>query len=193
MSSAKELSTWVLENYPYNDPITHLKLQKLLFYCYGLVLASGCERALGDAIDFQPWEHGPVNREIWSQYKSYQSAEIPVLNSRTVNYAPLADSTLRDALAVYGLLDAWRLRQQSHLEKPWNVAYQQRAHVIDHELIRRHFAHKFFSGSVNAPEYLLDTGTLRLDNIPVQGYPSFAELARVLKNEFKDKVRILQP
>lgn len=192
MSSAQELSTWVLENYPYNDPITHLKLQKLLFYCYGLVLACGCERALGDTICFQPWEHGPVNREIWSQYKSYHSAEIPVLNSSTVNYASPAAAVLRDALAVYGLLDAWRLRQQSHLEKPWEVAYQQRVSLIDNERIRSHFVHKFFSGSVNAPEYLLDTGTLRLDKIPVQGYPSFAELARVLKNEFKDKARILQ-
>lgn len=192
MSSAKELSTWVLENYPYNDPVTHLKLQKLLFYCYGLVLACECEAALGDTIYFQPWEHGPVNREIWSQYRSFQAAEIPVLNSHSVIYPPTTVSILRDTLAVYGLLDAWRLRQQSHLETPWVVAYQQRAPLIDNESIRRHFTHKFFRGSVSAPEYLLDTGTFKLDKIPIQPHLSFAQLARDLQHEFKDKARILQ-
>lgn len=192
MSSAITLTTWVLENYPYRDGITHLKLQKLLFYCYGIALAHDETDSLGELILFQPWEHGPVNREIWQQYRTFQASAIPVREGRSVAYSPEAESLLRDTLIIYGLLDAWSLRQQSHLERPWAEAYQQRSALIPTESIREHFQKKFRRGPVQAPEYLLDTGTLRLDNIPVQGYSSFAALAQVLKNAFQNKARLLQ-
>ena len=133
-----------------------------------------------------------MNREIWQQYRTFQASAIPVHEARSVAYSPETEKLLRDTLTIYGLLDAWSLRQQSHLERPWAEAYQQRSALIPTESIREHFQKKFRRGPVQAPEYLLDTGTLRLDNIPVQGYPSFAVLAQVLKNAFQNKARLLQ-
>lgn len=88
---------------------------------------------------------------------------------------------MRDALAVYGMLDAWSLRQQSHLEAPWKVAYEAKEHEIATEDIRRHFYEKFCRGHVSYPEYALDPGTFRLDGIPVHSYASLHELAEAVR------------
>ncbi len=187
MSYAKRLAQWVQENYPYSesDPLTHLKLQKLVFYCYGTALAFRCESEVGGIVTFEPWEHGPVNRDIWTEFRDCKSNPLPTLAGPPVHYPLASAHCMRDALAVYGMLDAWSLRQQSHLEAPWKVAYAAKAHEIPTEDIRRHFAAKLCGGRVSYPEYALDPGTFRLDGIPVPSYKSLHELAESVRRSHR--------
>lgn len=49
-------------------PMSHLKLQKVLFYiqAYHLALFNS---AIVDS-EFEAWPHGPVNRQVWDSFKS---------------------------------------------------------------------------------------------------------------------------
>ena len=77
MSVSRDFALWIRAKLPADKlPLTHLKLQKLMFYGYGAALAFDCERALGGKIAFEAWEHGPVNREVWKEYKDHGSRSI---------------------------------------------------------------------------------------------------------------------
>lgn len=52
----------------YNIEITHTKLQKLLFFCHGAVWAKLKQDLIFSP--FKAWEHGPVQRVIYDQFKS---------------------------------------------------------------------------------------------------------------------------
>jgi uncharacterized phage-associated protein len=173
--TALNLAAWIRHHYPYGilDPLTHLKLQKLGFYCYGAALAYECERSIGQ-VDFEAWEHGPVNRPVYRHYRGYKNQPIPSDQTEATSYDAGTEALLTDVLRVYGLLDAWHLRQQSHLEQPWIDARASGAHSIPTETIRKHFFSKLRSGHVQTPEYLFDAGSFRLDGIPVR--PSSASL-----------------
>jgi uncharacterized phage-associated protein len=181
MSTATSLAQWIRENYPYQDALTHLKLQKLSFYCFGVALAFECEAALGGEFVFEPWEHGPVNRDIWQEFRASGRGPLPATSGHTVSYSPKADEHIRDALWVYGILDAWTLRQQSHLESPWKKAFDSKRVRIDNADLRAHFQQKFRSGPVVYPEYVLNPGTFLLDGIPVQSFDSLHALAGALR------------
>ena len=58
------LAGYVLKNY---GPMSHLKLQKLLFYCQAYHLAYFKEPLFDE--DFEAWVHGPVCRIIYDSLK----------------------------------------------------------------------------------------------------------------------------
>lgn len=176
-NSAIALSKWILNQYPYSTPVTHLKLQKLLFYCYGTLLADGREGMLGEELWFQPWEHGPVNLDVWHAFKEFGALPLNSLSSEACKYGEPAGSLLSAALVVYGLLSAWQLREESHLETPWQTAYEQKARYIDSSELREYFQRKFGRGAVYPPRHLLNGGTFTVDGIPLQPYYSLVELA----------------
>jgi uncharacterized phage-associated protein len=182
MGAANELAAWIRAEYAGTEPLTHLKLQKLVFYGYGACLAHGREGDLGGEIVFRPWKHGPVNHEVWSTYRAYAGKPIPPPDhdDPVPRYASDATTHLRDALVVYGALTAWNLRQESHLEAPWIRAFGQKEERIPHEELRTHFERKFRSGHVQFPEHLVHTSSFNLDRIPTLGFPTLHELAQAL-------------
>jgi len=180
VDAALNLAGWIRGRYPYAilDPLTHLKLQKLAFYCYGAALAFERDGSIG-RVDFEPWDHGPVNPKVFRELRDYKGNPLPPVSGPGVSYDPPTEALLSDVLRVYGVLDAWKLRQQSHLEAPWIDAYRREAQVIPLEEIREHFVRKFRSGRVQTPEYLFDLGSFGLDGIPVRSaHASLQELAR---------------
>ena len=98
------------------DPITNLKLQKLLYYVQGWHLAIEDKEAFPE--NFQAWVHGPVIREIYDKFKSYRWNPI----SEAID-TPILPDTIRDlideVLEVYGADSAFALEQRTHLEMPW--------------------------------------------------------------------------
>jgi uncharacterized phage-associated protein len=154
---------------------SHLKLQKLAFYCYGIVVAlnPGSRAELGE-ITFHAWKHGPVNVDLYYRFRT----EGLVAKSYP-SYSLAVTSGLKDVLAVYGKLSAWELREQSHLEAPWRETSQ--SAVIENAHILEHFRNKFANGAVRAPEYVSGEWSLALDRIPTGAYASFGELAKTLQ------------
>lgn len=177
MTPDQMLANWILSSLPPNTT-THLKLQKLAFYCVGAALAYGCEAGLGGTISFEAWEHGPVSRVLWNTYRDHGAQAIPS-PAAPVGYGEPVRTVLQDVLEVYGVMTAWQLRQQSHLEKPWMDTPS--GSRIGEDAIRTHFRGKFF-GNVRLPEMLAQQWSFSIDGMPVLGFPSLHDLARSLRS-----------
>ena len=117
-----------------HDPITHMKLQKLLYYAQGFHLAL-FDEPLFDA-ELQAWKHGPVVHNIWMTYKHCGSGpienpdDVPELDEQTLGL-------LDEVWDSYGQFSAWRLRQMSHDTPPWIQTNQGEA--ISQAVIKSYF------------------------------------------------------
>ena len=63
------------------EGITHLKLQKLLYYAQGISLALLDEALFKEKI--LTWPHGPVVNEVYDVYKDYGKRDIPTKSTTT--------------------------------------------------------------------------------------------------------------
>lgn len=167
------LASWILANA--GAPMTHLKLQKLCFYGYGVARALGGD--LGGRIEFRAWKHGPVCPDIYRTYRGYRDAELPVPRETPTAYDAHTTAVLADVLAVYGRLSAWELRNQSHAEKPWRGVDHVSGETIPDSAIVEWFTALYAKGRVVAPAVLVGAHSAGLDGIPAATYESFAHLA----------------
>jgi uncharacterized phage-associated protein len=113
-----DIANWFLSHIDRDagDSITHLKLQKLLYYAqaWSMVL---CNKSLFEE-DFEAWSHGPVLPDIYQQYKHFGFEALP--NSDWPNtIAPNAERMLEDVQKVYGEKSARYLEELTHQEMPW--------------------------------------------------------------------------
>jgi uncharacterized phage-associated protein len=98
------------------DDITHLKVQKLIYYAQGWALAYFDAPLFGENIE--AWAHGPVAPSVWEQLKRYQWASIPVQKiTRKIN--PKHASLLNAVNDKYGIFSAKKLEAMTHAESPW--------------------------------------------------------------------------
>ena len=72
-SPGLQLAEWILAHS--SRDVTHLKLQKLCFYCYGVGRALGA-KDLGK-VEFEAWQHGPVCKDVWFEYRETGRRPIP--------------------------------------------------------------------------------------------------------------------
>lgn len=116
------LSDYILKNY---GPMSHLKLQKLLFYCEAYHLAYFDEELTGDS--FEAWVHGPVSRKVYDQLKSVSMlyADIKYNGDNTPNdlFDSQLISTQKEFISdVLNNLSSWKdieLEASTHNELPW--------------------------------------------------------------------------
>lgn len=171
------LTQWIRATAPEQpDFLTHLKLQKLAYYCYGALLAFDCEFEVGP-IEFQAWKHGPVSPAIFKNYKEYNNKPIGRVSKPSLPHVP--ESHLRDIMNVFGRMTAWQLREESHMEKtPWRDTYNGLPdQTIGENLLRRHFRAMFAGPVVRFPERLFGSSSLELDRIPVPRFRTLHEMS----------------
>lgn len=125
------------------DPVTNLKLQKLLYYAQGWYLALYNEPLFDDRIE--AWPHGPVVPRIYGRFKNWRWDPIgeaipsPRLPDR-------AKSHLNEVMQVYGVYSAYQLERMTHDESPWKItrgnipADEPSNAVISKELMREYFS-----------------------------------------------------
>lgn len=183
MTTVMSLAGWIGHNYNYKDPITHLKLQKLVFYCYGAILSKDLENEIGSPIIFEPWEHGPVNRILYREFRDAGPSPISTF-PEPGKYSEDASEVLESAITIYGALDAWPLRQQSHLESIWKESYDRKELRIDPQSMKHHFKKKFAKGQTQAPEYVFGLSSFRIDGIPMQSYDDLSSLAKAVQRVY---------
>ncbi|MFW1678599.1 Panacea domain-containing protein [Pontibacter sp. JAM-7] len=101
------------------DNITHLKLQKLLYYTQGWHLAIHGRTLFSST--FEAWAHGPVSPEIYARFKSYGWDPIPTSEIVTdFSKVSSGDSEFLDEVwEVYGQFSAKKLEMMTHQESPW--------------------------------------------------------------------------
>ena len=98
--------------------ITHLKLQKLLYYAQSFYLALYDKPLFPERI--RAWKLGPVIAELWHEYKKYGWENIP--SNGEVNLSIDAGTTTVFLEAIYdsiGHFSAFQLSTMTHQEGPW--------------------------------------------------------------------------
>lgn len=106
-----------------NESLSHLKLQKILFYIQSWHLAFD-KQPLFDG-KFQAWIHGPVNRTIYNRFKDskYMYSSITMSDIQSDLTFPSLDQSDRDhinaVLETYAQYSDVQLEKMTHDEKPW--------------------------------------------------------------------------
>lgn len=125
--------------------ITNLKLQKLVYICFGWVSAFAKEDLFSDSI--QAWKYGPVIPSLYNQFSHL--AEILITDQRAKidgkipppTMDPKILSNLQAVYNAYAHLSTSRLIDYTHLERtPWNEVYEEgHKNEIPKAVIRRHY------------------------------------------------------
>ena len=100
--------------------ITPLKLQKILYYSQGYFLAINNKELFPE--EFQAWAHGPVNEEIYEEYKQYGYQCIPEPTTVIKQLPKEIVDFLNDIWETFGIYDGKYLEEQTHKEEPWVLA-----------------------------------------------------------------------
>lgn len=104
------------------DLITHLKLQKVVYYAQAWYLVLNDKELVED--EFEAWVHGPVVRVLYDRFQGLGWHPITTENPVT-NPDDLPDDIkefLNEVWDVYGQFGAKRLEDLTHDELPWQEA-----------------------------------------------------------------------
>jgi uncharacterized phage-associated protein len=108
---------FILQSDPQSgDTITHLKLQKLIYYAQAWHLAIFKKPLFRDKI--KAWAHGPVCSDVWNKYKEFGIKSIPMPSKIPFFEKPTQD-LLDEVWNIYGQFSAKRLEEITHNESPW--------------------------------------------------------------------------
>jgi uncharacterized phage-associated protein len=118
MYTALEIADWFrgAVDRPAGDSVTHLKLQKLVYYAQAWSLA-----LLGRPLfseDLRAWAHGPVALSVWREFKEHGWEALPAPDEMP-QFDEETTELLRDVLRSYGEHSAKKLEDLTHAEEPW--------------------------------------------------------------------------
>lgn len=142
MAEVRDVAKYFLslsqESTPY--AITPLKLQKLVYYAQGFHLRDNGETLFDN--DLLAWDHGPVVRLLFDDYRKYGYFTIPSEPFECQNNELSEDEmrTINSVWERFGHLDGKYLEELTHQEDPW--LYTQRNNRIDVDLIREYFTNE---------------------------------------------------
>lgn len=103
------------------DLLSHLRLQKLLYYAQGWHLGIFGRPLFPTCIE--AWTNGPVVRELFSRFADYKNAVIPPEDvSDPVGLSEAERVFIRSVWDRYKDLSASGLLRKSHDEPPWQQA-----------------------------------------------------------------------
>ncbi len=113
-----DISNWFLCNIDREagDSITHLKLQKLVYYAQAWALALNKTELFSE--DFEAWAHGPVLQSLYETYKEFGAQSLPVCDCENKVTEEIAE-ILNEVKRVYGEKSAKTLEALTHSESPW--------------------------------------------------------------------------
>lgn len=121
--TASKVAEWFLNknNYYQNmydtEDMTNLKLQKLLYYAQGIYLKRNSKPLFKEKI--LAWEHGPVIKEVYDQYKKFGGSGIIFEGNIDLNFPEEINEFLEEIYENFGQYTAWKLRNMTHEETPW--------------------------------------------------------------------------
>lgn len=160
--SAKDIANWFLwknkveqleneteydDKYEVYEGLSHLKLQKLLYFAQGLSLAINNEPLFSDKI--YAWTHGPVVKEVYDKFKKYGRNDIELsVNDKEMKIIESIESNSKTSNILnlvyenFSIYTAWQLREMTHVPSgPWETTVRTKGmdKEIDSKLIRNYF------------------------------------------------------
>lgn len=145
MQTALNVAEWflsrnkIIEEDCGGEPITNMKLQKLLYYAQGLYLAKFNKPLFND--DIENWTHGPVVASIYDEYKINKNMGIVNFNPPIENFTDDEEEILKFTLEEFGQFSASKLRNMTHEETPWKST--KRNDVIPQNIIAEYFKENY--------------------------------------------------
>lgn len=116
-TTAQQVADYIVRfSHEHGDPITNLKLQKLLYYSQAWHLALYDKPLFDDRME--AWVHGPVQPTVYHKYKKFSWNPISDDPGEIVLPLPIT-AHLDEVMAVYGGMSAYDLERLSHQESPW--------------------------------------------------------------------------
>ena len=107
------------------QPMTHKKLQKLVYYAYAWYIAlynenkDEIKNKLCDDATFEAWVHGPVDPKIYSLYKNNGVNLLSIESVEKFNFNQEVMNALNKTIEIYGKYSADELENISHSQQPW--------------------------------------------------------------------------
>lgn len=158
--SALDIATWFIyknnaekkeyqvsnDYYEVYEDLTHLKLQKLLYFAQGISLAKTDSVLFNENIE--AWEHGPVVKEVFEKLKNKGRKEINLEDAPSsveVVRKIESDTEVREILLMtysnFAIYTAWQLRNMTHqIGTPWYNTYTYgKNKKINTQLIKKYF------------------------------------------------------
>lgn len=114
--------------------ITHLKLQKLLYFVQALSLTIFDKKAFPEKI--LAWSYGPVVNEVYQKYKKNHAKEI-IIEDEAKNISSGLYKIIDEVVNCYGSIDANKLVDFTHEEEPWKNTEINKE--IEIELIKNYY------------------------------------------------------
>ena len=135
------------DDYEVYEGITHLKLQKLIYFSQGIYLAYTGKPLFNEKV--VAWEHGPVVKEVYDKFKHFKRTDISI-HFNDDDISKMSDleenekiiNVLEYVYRNYGGYTAWQLREMSHIQGgPWQVTVSTKGmnSEITKETMKKHF------------------------------------------------------
>ena len=127
------------------EPISNLKLQKLLYYCQSIHLINEDSALFSDKII--AWKYGPVVEDVYYTHK-------PAMAKKFIDYYPqinqpeLLKSAKNSIQLVYNVFFKYsggQLVDMTHSEEPWRSTYDKNNEGVEitQKLIKKFFKERF--------------------------------------------------
>lgn len=102
------------------EPMTAMRLQKLLYYCQGWFLAWYGRPLFADPVE--AWKHGPVVPAVYDLFRGYGGLPLPDAGDPT-GLAAGERAAVERVWSHYARYSARGLRDLTHAERPWAAHY----------------------------------------------------------------------
>lgn len=104
------------------NPITNLKLQKILYFLDMTYLVNAGDRLIEDY--FEAWQYGPVIKEIYNKYSSYAASAIELKQEFQEDLPEEYKKRIINKIESLANTRAWDLVDISHEKgSPWDITY----------------------------------------------------------------------
>lgn len=196
-----DLAYYLINNYTDKSPdgITPLKLQKLLYYIYVWNIVE--DKKILET-EFLKWEHGPVNKLIYDNFKKYGKNQIPSNEYPEVEISQEGKNFIDFIAANYAQFSAITLSAMTHQDAPWKET--KKDEQISTESIKSFYSKlnfaKNFPIDYEKPFYPVETDShysFILDfskedeahNSSYKSYKHYSDLVKKVQNESKESLK----
>lgn len=129
-----------MKRYDFTEPLTQMKVMKLLYYVQGVSLAVNNEKAFPE--DILAWKYGPAIEEVHKKYIGRRNITGTISQKDLDDYHEIEDDPKLSAVVnavqdSFGDKSAVELMHQTHHEVPWLKTQQ--SNVISTSLMKDFF------------------------------------------------------
>jgi uncharacterized phage-associated protein len=119
-SSARQVADYFIAFLAdHGDPVSNLKLQKLIYYAQAWYLAIYDVPLFEERIE--AWVHGPAVPPVYGDFKAYAAKPIPRPDGKFV-LPERPEFLVKEVIEAYGGMGAYDLERLTHQEDPWIIA-----------------------------------------------------------------------